>query len=209
MDNKAFIDGCTLDVITPETFHKKEDYYKQNDTGIQQGGYVYPVRNCYDPTVVGFYPGPVFDRYVRPSEEQQEVFSDSHVTDFSNADTLEAVMLLQDKLNKDQKEYLTTPDNVFRPIIDDVNDSPIMIGLKQSVIDKNIDINRYAHRFGINFNNDKRQLNKGDISINKFTYIADKLDMKATLIIEDKNPNVPNPIGHKIVVDLISTGDDE
>ena len=33
--------------------------------------------------------------------------------------------------------------------------------------------------------------------------------MKATVIIEDSSPNVPNPIGHKIVVDLSPTGGDE
>ena len=35
------------------------------------------------------------------------------------------------------------------------------------------------------------------------------LDMKGTLIIEDLNEEVPNPIGRKIVVDLLGGDQDE
>ena len=83
-----------------------------------------------------------------------------------------------------------------------------MIGLKQAVIDKEIDINKYQSRFD-QFSNDRRKFKNHKISLDKFVSIAKSLDMKATVIIEDSSPNVPNPIGHKIVVDLIPTGGDE
>ena len=72
---------------------------------------------------------------------------------------------------------------------------------------KNIDINKYEQRFGKNFNNDKRLFNNPTISLSKLETIAKALDMKLTLVIEDDNASVPNPMGDKVVIDLIP-GDD-
>ena len=63
-------------------------------------------------------------------------------------------------------------------------------------------IQTFIDRLGDNFNNDKRLLKGSSITISKMKSICDKLDMKCTLIISDSNPNVPNPIGQEIKVDI-------
>ena len=82
-----------------------------------------------------------------------------------------------------------------------------MKAMKEAINLKHIDIDKYEPRFGPNFNNDKRLLKKDSITFRKLKDVCEALDMKATLKLEDANPNVPNPIGKKIAIDL--TGYDE
>ena len=106
-----------------------------------------------------------------------------------------------------EKEILTNPDNIFIPTISE-KDSPAMRGLKQAIIEKRIDIDKYQDRFGKeNFPNDKRKFKDTDITMFMMNRMNKALDIKATLILEDKSPDVPNPIGRKISIDL--TGYDE
>ena len=210
MDNKAFINGNMYDVTTPENFHNKPNLYEGQKTAVNVDGYIIPIKTTrYDPSIVGMYPGSIYDRYVMPStEEEKEIYNDGHMANYNNATKLQELIEEQGKINNDQMLFLTTPDNVFKPPIDNIRDEPLMIGLKQAVIDKEIDINKYQSRFD-QFSNDRRKFKNHKISLDKFVSIAKSLDMKATVIIEDSSPNVPNPIGHKIVVDLIPTGGDE
>ena len=86
------------------------------------------------------------------------------------------------------------------------NDSPAMRALKTAVTEKHIDINQYSHRFGSNFNNDRRQYNRPTISMQMLERQCRGFDIKATLILEDASPDVANPIGRKIVVELTEGG---
>lgn len=209
MDNKAFINGNILDVTTPGNYHNNPEMYSQK-SAVNEGGFILPIRTTkVDYNNVGYYPGPVYDKYVMPqTEEDKSLYSDEHMANFNNVDKLQKLIEEQNKLTDDQTLYLTTPDKIFRPNMDDIKDEPLMLGLKQAVIDKDIDINKYRSRFGDQFSNDIRKFNLHKISLDKFVSIAEKLDMKATVIIEDSGDGVPNPIGHKIVVDLIGGSDD-
>lgn len=212
MNNKAFIGGKLYDVISEEEYRDHPELYNPSETSVCQGGFILPIRTGrYNPSIIGYYPGNCcFDQYVMPyGTEDQEIYSASHLVDFQSVTNLKEMVSAQNKLNSDQVMYLTSSDNIFRPNIDPINDQPLMVGFKQAVIDKGIDINKYSPRFGNDFNNDRRQFNKPKISLDKFVSIAGKLDMKATVIIEDANSNVPNPIGHKIIVDLMGNGGDE
>ena len=42
------------------------------------------------------------------------------------------------------------------------------------------------------------------ISLDKLVSIANNMDIKVTLTLEDKNKNIPNPMNDKIVVQLTS-----
>ncbi len=211
MMDKAFIDGKIIDVVSESEYQRNPGIYKPGEVGIEMNGYVLPVRATkYDYDTVGYYPGQVFNRMTMPhTEDEIQNYSSEHVANFQNVNTLRELVEEQNKINTEQIMYLTTSDNIFAPQIDPINDTPLMAGFKQAVIDKQIDINKYSSRFGNDFNNDRRKFNLNRISLDKFVSIGGKLDMKATLIIEDKNPNVPNPIGHKIVVDLIPTDGEE
>lgn len=209
MDNKAFIDGVMYDVTIPSNFHNQPELYDGQKTAVNVNNYVIPIRNTkYNPNSIGMYPGPIFDRYVMPeTQEEQEIYSESHMANYNNVTKLQELVEEQNKVNVDQMMFLTTPDNIFKPPIDNLKDEPLMIGLKQAVIDKNIDINKYQSRFE-QFSNDRRKFKLNKISLDKFVSFARSLDMKATVIIEDASPDVPNPIGHKIIVDLVSPGGD-
>ena len=52
-----------------------------------------------------------------------------------------------------------------------------------------------------------RLLSKSDITMNKLKSFLSKLDLKASIVIEDASDDVPNPLGRKIVSTIIS-GDD-
>lgn len=53
-----------------------------------------------------------------------------------------------------------------------------------------------------NFNNDKRLIKKSSITFGKLRNICNALDIKATLTLEDKDDEVPNPMKTKINVCL-------
>lgn len=201
--NKAFLAGKIYNVMNIYEFYNNRNYY--DDIAIINNGYIYPLRNSeYNDDVVGFYKTNVgyMCRQVR-TEEEKETYSINHMACFNSAESLKEIVQENEKLEADQMAYLmATSDNIFKPVIDSVHDTPLMIGFKQAVIDKGIDINKYASRFGSDFNNDRRKFNANKISLDKFISIGTNLDMKATVIIEDANKNVPNPIGRKIIVDL-------
>ena len=209
MDNRAFINGNMYDVTTPENYRKNPDLYN-NKSAVELDGYVYPIRNGnYNPDMIGYYPGVVYDKYSIPTnEEEANAYSTDHMANFNSVTKLQELVTEQNKINTDQMLYLSTPDNIFRPVIDDIKDEPLMIGLKEAIIAKEIDINKYQSKFK-QFSNDRRKFNGHKISLDKAVSTAQSLDMKITAVIEDADPNVPNPIGRKIVIDLTPGSEDE
>ena len=206
MDNKAFIAGKIYDVTDINTFLNNMDYYDINYTAVVYEQYILPLKNInsLDNNTPGYYLNGMFSYIVLPTNDSdREVYSIKHMADFTSVTNLKEMVMEQDKLQRDHMNFLMSSDNKFKPVIDEINDTPLMIGFKQAVIDKDIDINQYSSRFGQDFNNDRRKFNGNKISLDKFISIGRNLDLKATLIIEDADSNVPNPMGHKIVVDLI------
>ena len=106
-----------------------------------------------------------------------------------------------------ENEILTTPNNIFTPHIDD-EDTPLMRGLKQAVLQKHIDIDKYSDSYGENYPNDKRKFKEHDISIKLFERHIDVLGIKAVLVLSDKSPDVPNPMGKPIYISLNYNEDD-
>ena len=114
------------------------------------------------------------------------------------------ILFVSAKTNQRMNKILDTD---FDGINDD-EDSNEMKGMKEAVIAKHIDLDKYEHRFGSNYNNDKRLFNKHTISLPMIKRLCNALDMKATLVIEDANSDVPNPIGKKITIDVISNDEE-
>ena len=197
---KAKIGEAIYDVISIDEFYRDPSAYGAY-TAIKGGdGYVYPIRTKTD-TRPGFYPTGGLDFFKPPTHGEGIIYSQQNIINFHDATNLREVIRTQQKLMSAERSILTTIDNVFTPEINE-NDTPEMKAIKQAIIDKHIDLDKYEPRFGPNYNNDKRLLKKNSITFGKLRSICDALDIRVTMTIEDAAPDVPNPIGRVITTEL-------
>ena len=200
---KAKIADAIYDVIGLDEYYSNPSAYNSYTAIKGKDGYVYPIRSKTD-TRPGFYPTGGFDFFKSPMGQECQMYTQQNIINFHDATTLREVIQTQQKLMSEERSILTTIDNVFAPEIL-VNDTPEMKVLKQAIRDKHIDLDKYEPRFGPNYNNDKRLLKKNNITFGKLRSICDALDMKASIVIEDTSPDVPNPIGRTISADITSS----
>ena len=198
---KAKIGDVIYDVISYDEFVKNPTMYGQYDAIDGEDGYLYPIRSKAD-TRPGFYPGGgAIDFYKIPTPSESTMYRKDNIIDFTKAEDLKDVIRSQQALRNAEHTILTTIDNVFAPEIGP-DDTPEMAAVKQAIIDKHIDLDKYEPRFGMNYNNDKRLLRRGSITFGKLRSICDALDMKATLVLEDAADDVPNPMGRVITAEI-------
>ena len=200
---KMAIRNAMYDVISYEEFLQNQTMTQY--TAIAPGnGYVYPIRTRFDhnPSLPGAYlvNGAVFFTHPQTFSDTQE-YSEARIIDFGAAENMRGYIQTKQRLANAERSILTSIDSVFMPEISE-NDTPEMIALKQAILDKRIDLDKYEPRFGPNYNNDKRLLKKNSITFGKLRSICNALDMKATITFEDANPDVPNPIGRVITAEL-------
>jgi hypothetical protein len=194
------------DVIGLDEYYRDPAIYGQYTAIKGTDGYVYPIRSKTD-TRPGFYPTGGLDFFKPPATGSEgNMYSHQNIINFADATSLREVIQTQQKLMSAERSILTTIDNVFAPDIDE-SDQPEMKAIKQAIIDKHIDLDKYEARFGPNYNNDKRLLRKGNITFGKLRSICNALDIKATLTIEDAAPDVPNPIGRVITTEVTNCAD--
>lgn len=211
---KIAIDGRMCDVVSLEEYCRNKDLYLTSNTLIEceDGGYkrLYPIINQYDDRSYGIriQHGSAFAT-INPvcTTEEEEMYNTDNVIDLSKAEDISELMAKQDMIRDVERDIITSPDNITMPDINE-DDEPAMKALKMAVRKKHIDLDKYSGRFGSNYNNDKRSLLKNRISIQMLDRMCSNLDMKATLIIEDADADVPNPIGDEpIVVELTGGAD--
>lgn len=205
---KMAIDGVMYDVVSEDEYYRDPQLYTQFTAVTNGNGFVYPIRRLENrPGVThlpGFYPTNAFGFYVHPEGAVASEYSEDRMIDFRAAEDMRGYIQTKQRLASAERSILTSIDSVFKPEINE-NDTPEMVALKQAIIDKNIDLDKYEPRFGPNYNNDKRLLKKPNITFGKLRAMCEALDIKATIIFEDSNPDVPNPIGRTIIAEL--TGD--
>lgn len=209
---KAKVENRILEVTSYEEYTEHPELYANTGTAVQFShngeDYVLPHRNTvYSPDRPGVYACGPINMFVLPTEENKEDYT-SEVIDLSDVENIAELTKKMDLLKDMERDILTSPDNIFTPVVSET-DSPIMRGLKEAVIAKHIDLDKYSDRFGDNFPNDKRQFKRDDMTLFMFNRMCQNLDIKAQLIIEDSNYDVPNPIGRQIVIDLVGGGDEE
>ena len=197
---KAKINDAIYDVISIEEYYKNPSAYGSYTAIDGRDGFIYPIRTKTD-NRPGFYPTGGLDFFKQPIGGEVNVYTQQNVINFKDATSLREIIQTQQKLESEERTILTTIDNVFAPEITN-GDTPEMRALKQAVLDKHIDLDKYESRFGPNYNNDKRLLKKNSITFGKLRSIADALDIKVSMTIEDAAPDVPNPIGRAITIDL-------
>lgn len=203
---KIRIKDRLYDVIGYEEFTRHPDNYGKFNA-VKDGSYVYPVKGKTD-TGVGIYDSDdATYEFVEPiTEEDKDNYSATHIISISDCKTIREVIEAQQKIKESERAILTKADNITYVKVG-ANDTPHMAALKEAINGKQIDISNYEYKFGTNYNNDMRLLSKSDITMNKLKSFLSKLDLKASIVIEDASDDVPNPLGRKIVSTIIS-GDD-
>lgn len=190
---------------------KLEDYIKNPDVFIQghvaieleQSNYILPViNNNSEPTDIGIEVGNTISRVRLPvTEEDKKEYDRSRLVDFNKATNITELINMQETVIDMEKDILTNPDNISNYQITE-EDTPAMRLLKEAVNAKHINLDSYDYRFGSNFNNDKRIFNKHNVSLAMMERMANALDMKLTLTLQDVSDDVANPIGKPMSIDV-------
>ena len=212
---KAAINGQVVDVVDYEEYCKHIDCYSgRNDVAIpttmKGKDILLPVKGKYsnNVTLPGVYNAGCVDFLIYPDEAFVERYIAKDFISMSNTDDIKELIKNGDAARKLDEPFITSPDSITCIPIKD-SDQPEMKGLKMALNAKNIDIDKYAARFGDNYPNDKRQLKNSNATLKIIKRFCENCDMEAILIFKDKNPNVPNPMNTEITVSLTDEIDEE
>lgn len=215
---KAAVNGQVVDVIDYSEYSKNVDLYSgRSDVAIpatvkvgkDNKDILLPVRGDYSPNVStpGLYKAGCIDIFVYPDSAFVERYTPKNFISMSNTDDIKELIKYGDAVRKLDEPFITSPDSITCIPIKD-GDQPEMKGLKMALNAKNIDIDKYASRFGDNYPNDKRQLKNKSATIKIIKRFCDNCDMEALMIFRDKSPDVPNPMNREIVVSLTDVSDE-
>lgn len=207
---KMEINGRMYDVVNLDEYQKNPDAFVPEYTAIRSfdGKYALPVVSITDSKPGMFVTNCIAHQRLPKEEELVDYNIEEKAINLSDSKTIGELMEKQEAVRDIEKEILTDVDNIYTPKIGPT-DSKAIKALKEAVIDKHIDLDKYGPRFGPNFNNDKRLLSKDNISLQMLLRMCNALDIKATLILEDESPDVPNPMGTTIVTELTKESDND
>lgn len=205
---KAVINNKIYEVIQPDEYAKMNGVYDMSSVAVEFNGLLYPITT--NSKVPGLYNvNNCFSKYVDPSDDERDKYSTDNIINFE-ANNMKQVIETSQMLKSVENEILSTPDKIFIPSIKS-SDEPELAALKQAIINKNIDFDKYEQRIGSTFTNDKRLFSSkyNSISLPKLKSLSDALDIKVTLILEDKEGDIANPMNDKIIVELTGDGGNE
>ena len=208
---QTLIDGKLFNVVSYEDYSTQKDLNNNYCTAIEiqvgDRNLALPIRSPLDKNLPGVYNKGFMDDFVLP-EQDDEQYDAKNIIDLSNIDNMEELLQKQSQVRNIEREILTSIDDITVPNISSL-DSPEMRVVKEAIIKKHMDINKYAERFGANFANDKRILKTNSITQKMMKRILSNIDVKATLILEDASPDVPNPMGEKIEIVITDNIDND
>ena len=212
---KAAINGQVVDVVDYDEYSNHIDCYNgRNDVAIpvdMRGREILlPVKGRYSSNVTlpGVYNAGCVDFLIYPDEAFAERYIPKDFISMSNTDDIRKLIKNGDAARKLDEPFITSPDSITCIPIKET-DQPEMKGLKMALNAKNIDIDKYAARFGDNYPNDKRQLKNSNATLKIIKRFCENCDMEAILTFRDKNPDVPNPMNTEITVSLTDEIDEE
>ena len=212
---KAAINGQVVDVVDYDEYSNHIDCYNgRNDVAIpvdMRGREILlPVKGSYSSNVTlpGVYNAGCVDFLIYPDEAFAERYIPKDFISMSNTDDIRELIKNGDAARKLDEPFITSPDSITCIPIKET-DQPEMKGLKMALNAKNIDIDKYAARFGDNYPNDKRQLKNSNATLKIIKRFCENCDMEAILTFRDKNPDVPNPMNTEITVSLTDEIDEE
>ena len=212
---KAAINGQVVDVVDYDEYSNHIDCYNgRNDVAIpvdMRGREILlPIKGSYSSNVTlpGVYNAGCVDFLIYPDEAFVERYMPKDFISMSNTDDIKELIKNGDAARKLDEPFITSPDSITCIPIKET-DQPEMKGLKMALNAKNIDIDKYAARFGDNYPNDKRQLKNSNATLKIIKRFCENCDMEAILTFRDKNPDVPNPMNTEITVSLTDEIDEE
>ena len=212
---QAAINGQVVDVVDYDEYSRHTDCYSgRNDVAIpvdMKGREILlPVKGRYSSNVTlpGVYNAGCVDFLIYPDEAFAERYIPKDFISMSNTDDIRELIKNGDAARKLDEPFITSPDSITCIPIKET-DQPEMKGLKMALNAKNIDIDKYAARFGDNYPNDKRQLKNSNATLKIIKRFCENCDMEAILTFRDKNPDVPNPMNTEITVSLTDEIDEE
>lgn len=212
MFKKVIINGRMYNLIPKEEYMRNKYYYDtEGPTAIETPqGFALPITQSR--SNVGVYSGPndKLVRYNMPSKEEEDMYriTDENKIDFTTVDNINDYYNKCIEYNDSEREILTTTTNKFKPKVKE-EDSPLLKLVKESICNKNIDIDKYADRFD-NFNNNKRLLTPSydDITMNKAILLLDNLDIDVYTITVNKDSDVPNPMSKPFIRKITGEGEE-
>lgn len=211
--NEIKIGNTLYDVVDLETYTKNRDSYLRNSTAIDCGEYILPIISDKSENTPGIIiptkPSPI-SFAVLPDENtpNHDEYLRSNMIDFSSVTDMGGFIEKQQLLRNIEKDLLTSSDEYTTPDITS-EDTPAMAILKQAVIDKKINLDKYESRFGSNYNNDKRLIYKSSISLPMLVRMCNNLDIKAELTLSDASPDCPNPMECVRTIELTGGGNND
>ena len=194
---KATIDGKIYDVYDDEEFNRYRAAL-DSSCALEHNGYVYPIRAMNDTKpdlrtdgdkILGWYNHPQTD-------EEKQMYSSDNIIDF-NSNSMKDIISKSEILKEQEKEIRVSADNNYEYVYDKDDDPDISL-LKEALAAKKCDIDKYEDKFDGNYANDKRILNGHSITSKKLKKFAEAFDLKVTMIIEDRNPDIANPMNRVI-----------
>ena len=212
---KVPMDNKLQRMVTIPQYVSSPASYQPNKTVIDNGrNMMLPLitQAAYEKGNVGLYidPNSFVHPFNMPEEEDRDKYdiekNKNNIIDFSDCNNYHDIISKQKAIKEVRSELMTNADHVsYYPIGD--NDTRLMAGLKEAINSKECDINCYEPNFDGNFLNDIRILNGESITDKKTIKFGNAMDIKVTVRFEDKSPDVPNPMGKVVEVEL--TGGDE
>lgn len=197
---KAIINGSLFTVYSYDEINKA--ILEEDGNAIEVEGHVFPIAQSKFSNYNTFmYPDGSHYIFIRGNDFENYNIDNIKIIDFSNTSSLKEQIEKNASLREMEASVLTTADRVFKPIIKPT-DMPEMAALKEAVNRKNIDLDKYAYRFGDNYNNDRRLFDKSSITLTKMRAVAEALDMDCYITFDDRSAEVPNPIGGPIKVKI-------
>ena len=205
------IDGRIMSVVSTDEYARCQDLYSPGSAAIEKEKdgtkYYLPIRSSIE-SGPGVYPIGNTVTITKYPEPGDNTYSDqSKLVDFSNSKNMKDIMDKQNQYRDLEYEMLCTPGDVLvAPYLPD--DTPMMRAFKEAINAKGIVPSNYKERMGANYSNDIRKVKENDITIKMASRMAKNLDEEIIMIIRDKNPDVANPIGKEIVVNITGGNDD-
>lgn len=209
---KGVILGKVYNVITEEQYFldPEESLIGEKAVSIKDGDdtYLLPVKSgTGNNKTPGYYKDGDLTFKVFPTDDEREKYKVEKLINFSDSNNLKEVLKKEEEITKLKEPWITSPDNITTVSIQD-DDSAELVALKEAINKKEIDIDKYADRFGANYPNYKRQLKGNSITLKSLKIFCNNLDIDAKLILSDKG-NPPNPMNDIVEVNLTDIFDEK